>query len=84
MKILYAITHVNKDGFRILTFTNQGRNHFESREAAERKMKPYKAVDSELRSKILGDLADTLEVWAIKCYDNGDAAGIYKDCVKEK
>lgn len=27
----YAITHVNKDNMRVLTYANQGRNHFEKR-----------------------------------------------------
>ena len=34
MKTLFAITHVNKDGMRTLTFANQGRNHYETADKA--------------------------------------------------
>jgi hypothetical protein len=75
-RIMYCITHVNKDGFRQLTFANQGRNHYDTRESAENAMKPY---EPDLRAKILGDLADTLEVRMALCYHHGDAKKIYFD-----
>lgn len=70
----YAITHINKDGYRTLTFANQGRNHYETREQAETALSAYKP---DLQSKVLGDAADTLEVRAVECYDSGDAKQIY-------
>ena len=35
MKIRYAITHINEDGYRQLAFANQGRNHFDDRDSAK-------------------------------------------------
>lgn len=77
MKTLYAITHVNsKLGLRQLTFANQGRNHFETPAAAQEHLD---AVGPQLREKVLGQDADTLEVRPVECYDHGDAVGIYFD-----
>lgn len=72
--ILYAITHINKDGYRTLTFANQGRNHFNTPEEAENAMRVF---EPGLRDKILGNLADTLQVRPVDCYEHGDAKGIY-------
>lgn len=74
--ILYAITHINKDGMRTLTFGNQGRNHFNTREGAQDSLELNKP---QLRAKILGKMADTLEVRPVDCYDNRDAKGIFFD-----
>ena len=76
MRVMYAITHVGKDGYRRLTFANQGRNHYETKEEAE---DMRKAFEPDLREKILHELADTLEVRQVECYDHGDAKGIYFD-----
>lgn len=72
----YAITHLGKDGLRKLTFANQGRNHYDSKQKAQEAME---ALEPELRGKILGDMANTLEVREVECYDHGDAKGIYFD-----
>lgn len=81
MKTMFAITHVTKndragnfwpEGVRRLTFANQGRNHYDTREEAQAALDGYVA-DGSLRSKVLGDAADTLEVREVECYDHGDA-----------
>ncbi len=76
MKTMYAITHINKDGMRELTFANQGRKHYATRTEAELALAKY---EPELRSKVLGAAADTLQVRAVECFDHGDATGIYFD-----
>lgn len=70
----WAVTHVNADGYRVLTFANQARNHYESQAGAETALTQFA---QGLREKILGSRADTLEVRRITCYENGDAVGIY-------
>lgn len=74
MKTLFAITHVNKDGMRTLTFANQGRNHYETADKAFAAMREY---EPDLRAKVLGDAADTFQVRPVTCYDNGDAVGVW-------
>lgn len=74
--ILYAITHINKDGMRTLIFSNQSRNHFRTKEGAQDSLELHKP---SLRAKVLGKMADTLEVRPVDCYDNGDAKGIFFD-----
>lgn len=75
-KQMFAITHVNADGMRGLTFANQGRNHHETREAAQAYLD---AVAPSLREKVLGALADSLEVREVECYAHGDAVGVWFD-----
>lgn len=72
----YAITHVGRLGLRQLTLANQGRNHYRTRADAERAMR---LLEPDLRAKVLGDDADTLEVRPVECYEHGDAIGIYFD-----
>ena len=72
----FAITHKNGQGMRTLTFANQGRHHFDTRTEAEAALK---SIEPSLRAKVLGSLADTLEVREVDCYDLGDAKGIYFD-----
>jgi hypothetical protein len=76
MKTMFAITHVNGDGRRTLTFANQGRNHYETSQAAQQALWDY---EPDLRAKVIGAAADTLEVRPVRCYDHGDAVGIYFD-----
>lgn len=78
LRTRYAITHVNRDGMRTLTFANQGRHHFDTREEAEYALGEYNRV-GDLRAKVLGGMADTLAVREVLCYDHGDAIGIYFD-----
>jgi len=80
MKTMFAITHVNKDGMRQLTFSNQGRNHYAIKEEAEKALQLF---EPGLRAEILGARADTLVVMPVECYDHGDAVGIYFDEPKE-
>lgn len=74
--IMYAITHVGKDGLRTLTFNNWGSNHYKTAEEAQRGLDVFAP---ELRAKVLGDMADTLAVRPVDCYAHGDAKGIYFD-----
>lgn len=74
--IKYAITHICDNGMRTLTFANQGRHHYETRELAEEALKLF---EPSLRAKILGARADTLEVREVDCYDHGDAKGVWFD-----
>jgi len=76
MKTLFAITHVNRNGMRTLTFANQGRNHYDNAQTAQQALWDYQA---DLRAKLLGEAADTLEVRPVLCYDNGDAVGVWFD-----
>lgn len=78
---MYAITHVNaKLGLRQLTFGNQGRNHYKTRDEAEAALKLYAPSlgGSWPILKVLAPgEAETLEVREVDCYDHGDAKGIY-------
>lgn len=75
-KTMFAITHVNTDGMRGLTFANHGRNHYETQAAAQEALELYKPG---LREKVLGDRASTLEVRPVECYSHGDAVGVWFD-----
>lgn len=74
MKYLYAVTHINKDGYRVLSRPNQGRNHFATASDAQH------MIDAMLKNNSLDTLesvygkdgARTFEVRKIKCYDHGD------------
>ena len=79
MKTLYAVTHVNEDGIRQLSYANQGRNHSETKEEAERKLVPFISNNSESQlSSAFGKQAlGTFEVRPVECYDHGDAVRIY-------
>ena len=76
MKTMFAITHVNKDGMRTLTFCNQGRNHYATHDEAERALAAFVNV-GDLRRKVLHEMADTLAVREVECYDHGDAVRVY-------
>jgi hypothetical protein len=81
MKIMYALTFVNKDGFRILAQANQGRNHFKTKEEANQHLKAViqNNSPSTLESIYGKEGLKTLEVRPVNCYDHGDAMGIYFD-----
>lgn len=75
MKTLFAITHINKQGMRGLTEPNQGRFHFATFDEAQARLD---ALRDSLTEKILGaEMGATLEVRAVKCYDHGDAIGVW-------
>lgn len=75
MKIRFAPTYINKDGMRTLARANQGHNHFDTREDAE---KWLAAVLSNPNSdkRMWGDVSK-MRVDAIECHDHGDALGIW-------
>ncbi len=75
--IRFTITHENSmSGLRMLTFANQGRNFYDSQADAQVALELYRG---DLRRKILGHAADSLEVRRVDCYDNGDARSIFFD-----
>jgi len=75
---LFAITHQNRDGCRVLTFANQSRNHYNTKAEAEKVLEQLKVNGLPRIREILGGFGfATLEVREIECYENGDAKGIY-------
>lgn len=80
MKQMFAITHLNRDGVRQLTRANQGRNHFASEADAERYLALFKQSNEASLAQVFGQQAvDTFAVRPVKCYEHGDAVGIYFD-----
>lgn len=81
MKTLYAVTHINRDGMRQLTWPNQGRYHYETPEMAQKWISDATANNSpENLSRFFGPQAiGTFEVRPVECYDNGDAVRIFFD-----
>ena len=69
MKRRFAVTHKTNAGLWVCTFGNQGRYHYDTKEAAEEARKLF---EPSLRAKVLGDLADSLRVVEVDCYDHGD------------
>lgn len=77
---LFAITHINNEGHRLLSFANQGRNHYDTRELAESKLAALLKYNSEAELKNgFGPNFSTLAVSEVECYEHGDAKGIYLD-----
>jgi hypothetical protein len=70
-KIMYALTYRGENDLRTLMRANQGRNHFETEEAA----------NEYLAAVLSNNSADTLkmfpflEVRPVECYMHGDAVG---------
>jgi len=75
MKTRYAITHLGRDGLRVLTFANQGRNHYDGQaEAAKRLASFVQNNPVERLRDIYGEQAiGTFDVTPVECYDHGDA-----------
>ena len=75
MKTRYAITHIGRDGLRVLTFANQGRNHYDDQADAVRRLASFVQNNPvETLRDIYGDQAiGTFEVTPVECYDHGDA-----------
>ena len=72
----YAITHINKDGMRTLTFANQGRNHYDTMTEAELALLTFKpGLERVIGAKGVA----SLEVRPVDCYDHGDAKGVWFD-----
>lgn len=80
-KTMFALTHINSDGMRTLTQSNQGRNHF----ATEQQAKEYLAAFIQNNSvasleQIFGHQAlGTFEIRPVLCYHHGDAKGVWFD-----
>jgi hypothetical protein len=71
----FAITKIdNEDGGIVLAFANQGRNHFDTRDAAETHLAALRANNSAHSLNTISDgQPDKLAVHEIECYPNGDA-----------
>jgi len=75
---LFAISHQNRDGCRVLTFANQSRNHYSTKDKAEKALEQLKVNGLPRIREILGETGfATLEVREIESYENGDAKSIY-------
>lgn len=73
----YVVTHVGSDGLRTLTFAAQGRNTHATREEAQESLDLFAP---QLRAKMLGSMADTLEVRACECWPGHlDPCRVYFD-----
>jgi hypothetical protein len=68
--VRYVVTHVNKNGVRVLTFANQGRHHFDKREDAQAWIEACRK-DSRSMEILSNGRGDTLEVRAVECYGPG-------------
>ena len=77
----YALTHINRAGFRRLTFANQGRNHFDTFAAAEKARANVLANNgaSSLASIYGPHFASTAAVHPVECHPSGDAMACYFD-----
>jgi hypothetical protein len=71
MRTRYVITHV-KNGLRVLTNANQGRYHFDTREAAQAWLDLFKG-DQGLPRVLTPEQVASLRVTETECYDHGDA-----------
>lgn len=81
MKRLWAITHIDRSGFRTFTHSNTGRHHHPSKEKAE------DSLCAILKNNGAHRLADvfgphfiqTARVDWVECHDHGDRMGGGKD-----
>lgn len=80
MKTRYAITHINREGFRQLSLTNQGRNHFDTHDAAKTYLVAMIQNNSgKTIADTFGPWPETLDVRPVECWDHGDAKAFYFD-----
>jgi hypothetical protein len=68
----YAITNIGKDGLRVLTFANQGRNHYDTREAAQASLDLFKGPQG-LPRVLTPEQVASLQVTEVECYGHGDS-----------
>lgn len=77
MKTRYAITHISKDGLRVLSFPNQGRNHFDTQAEADKflaaLLDPATNRPHVLRSVYGPHYLETIRAQPVPCFDHGDA-----------
>lgn len=81
MKTLFALTHINTDGMRTLTRSNQGQNHFATKPEANNYLAQFIQNNSvDTLEQVFGNQAlGTFQIWPVDCYDHGDAVGIFFD-----
>ncbi len=73
----FVITHVNdKDGLRRLTFAKDGRDTYETREAADAALVAFRGPRGLPKVLSVAELA-TLLVLDVECYDHGDPVAYY-------
>lgn len=76
----YAITAKREGELRRLAFANQGRNHFDTNEAAFNHLLAVKSNNSVATLDMFdGCGGESLEVRPVECYWHGDAIGIFFD-----
>lgn len=75
MKTRFVITKLDNSGLRTLACANQGRNHYDTQQEAERSLvailNPSVNSADTLKS-VFGDVSQ-MKVLAVPCYDHGDA-----------
>ena len=75
MKIRYALTYTDKDGYRVLVGPNQGRWFRDTSEEMEEYRGHFLKNNTDvLLASVFGPQSlGTFEVRPVECYDNGDA-----------
>jgi hypothetical protein len=85
MNIRYVLSHINKDGMRVMTSAIQGRHTFGSTVEAEQHLQGFNANNTpENLTQIFGSQAlGTFEVSAIECYEghNDPKGGVIKEAL---
>lgn len=81
MKTLYAVTHINRDGMRQLTYRNTGTNHSPTYKEAQSLLTAIITNNTEkcLSNHFGKQAIGTFEVRPVECYDHGDAVRIFFD-----
>jgi hypothetical protein len=85
MKTLFAVTHINENGCRVLTFGNCGPHHFETESLARKAMENFLNNNSEkLLLEVYGPhVLKTLGINPVECYDYGKAVHSILDYIPE-
>lgn len=78
MSTRYAITHVGKEGLRRLTFAQQRRNTYDTRELAEAALTEFRGPNGLCRVLTRAEM-ESLQVREVACYDHGDPVAYYYD-----
>ena len=78
---MFALTHVNRDNMRTLSRSNQGRNHFDTKEQADKWLAGFLENNSQDSIiQVFGKQAlGTFEIHPVECYMHGDAVGVWFD-----
>jgi hypothetical protein len=75
----FVITHKFKEGMRQLTFPQQARNTYATKEEAEKALEAFKGPEG-LRKVLNAQEMSTLEVRAVPCYVTQDGPGDPTTC----